>query len=107
MGVPKEIREVPRPVNTVVTDNGRNTPLRYSVRERASSGKYVPGKNPKPKNGRVIGHIIGFKYVPLDAAETGNASGSRRSLKRRRRVRRKAVRPVPFLKKRLLYLTVS
>lgn len=77
MGVPKEIREVPRPVNTVVTDNVRNTPLRYSVRERASSGKYVPGKNPKPKNGSVIGHIIGFKYVPLDAAETGNASGSR------------------------------
>ena len=62
MGVPKEIREVPRPVNTVVVDSGNDTDLRYAVRERAASGKYVPGRNPAPKNGRVIGHIIDFKY---------------------------------------------
>lgn len=76
MGVPKEIREVPRPVNTVVVDSGNDTDLRYAVRERAASGKYVPGRNPAPKNGRVIGHIIDFKYVPADASDSGSAGGS-------------------------------
>ena len=65
MGVPKEIREVERPTNTIVCDNGKDTPFRYAVRERAASGKYVRGKNPQPKNGKVIGHIINFKYVPV------------------------------------------
>lgn len=64
MGVPKEIREVERPTNTIVCDNGKDTPFRYAVRERAASGKYVRGKFPQPKNGKVIGHIINFKYVP-------------------------------------------
>lgn len=45
MAVPEEIRKVQRPINTVVDDNGRNSPLRYAVRERAST-KYVPGGNP-------------------------------------------------------------
>ena len=63
MGVPKEIREVERPTNTIVCDNGKDTPFRYAVRERAASGKYVRGKFPQPKNGKVIGHIINFKYV--------------------------------------------
>ena len=58
MGVPKEIREVERPTNTIVCDNGKDTPFRYAVRERAASGKYVRGKFPQPKNGKVIGHII-------------------------------------------------
>ena len=44
MGVPKEIREVERPTNTIVCDNGKDTPFRYAVRERAASGKYVRGK---------------------------------------------------------------
>ena len=65
MGVPKEIREVERPTNTIVCDNGKDTPFRYAVRERAASGKYVRGKFPQPKNGKVIGHIINFKYVPV------------------------------------------
>ena len=34
MAVPKYIREVPRPVNTVVIDNGKDGPTRYAVRER-------------------------------------------------------------------------
>ena len=38
MGVPKEIREVERPTNTIVCDNGKDTPFRYAVRERAASG---------------------------------------------------------------------
>ena len=60
MTVPAEIRAVPRPVNTIVDDSGTNSPKRYAVRKRASS-KYVPGGNPQPKNGKVIGHIIDYK----------------------------------------------
>ena len=60
MAVPAEIRAVPRPVNTIVDDSGTNSPKRYAVRQRASS-KYIPGGNPQPKNGKVIGHIIDCK----------------------------------------------
>ena len=72
MAVPKYIREVPRPVNTVVIDNGNDGPTRYAVRERKGI-QYVPGGNPQPKNGKVIGHIVDGVYVPkhqaiLDAA---------------------------------------
>jgi hypothetical protein len=63
MAVPESIRLVERPVNTIVDDNGRDGPFRYAVRERAGI-KYVSGGNPQPKNGRVIGHIIGLKFVP-------------------------------------------
>ncbi|MDI9469524.1 MAG: transposase [Bacillota bacterium] len=64
MGVPEEIRKVPRPTNTVVLDNGGDGPKRYAVRERSST-KYVPGGNPQPRNGRVIGHIIDGVFVPV------------------------------------------
>ena len=64
MAVPAEIRAVPRPVNTIVDDSGKDSLKRYAVRQRSSS-KYVPGGNPQPRNGKVIGHIIGNKYVPL------------------------------------------
>lgn len=67
MPVPAEIRAVPRPKNTVVEDNGRKGPNRYAVRERSST-KYVAGSNPQPHNGRVIGHIIDYKFVPKTAA---------------------------------------
>ncbi|MDR1166273.1 MAG: transposase, partial [Deltaproteobacteria bacterium] len=63
MTVPESIRRVERPVNTIVDDYGRDGPFRYAVRERAGT-KYVPGGNPQPNNGRVIGHIIGFEFVP-------------------------------------------
>ena len=56
MVVPEYIRMVPRPVNTIVEDNGRDGPNRFAVRERISI-KYVSGGNPQPKNGKVIGHI--------------------------------------------------
>lgn len=65
MGVPKEIRDVERPANTIVVDNGRDGPKRWAVRERKSSGAYVPGRNPQPVNGGVIGHIIDFRFVPI------------------------------------------
>jgi len=64
MAVPEDIRMVKRPVNTIVDDSGRDSPNRYSVRERAGS-KCVPGGNPKPRNGKVIGHIINDRYVPI------------------------------------------
>lgn len=64
MAVPEAIRKVPRPKNTIVDDNGRDGPLRYAVRVRAGI-KYVYGANPKPRNGRVIGHIINNCFVPV------------------------------------------
>ena len=57
MAVPESIRKVPRPVNTIVQDNGKEGPNRYPVRERISV-TYVSGGNPQPKNGKVIGHIV-------------------------------------------------
>ncbi len=68
MSVPADIRAVPRPKNTIVDDNGRDTPFRYAVRERGST-KYVPGHNPQPRNGKVIGHIIDHKFVPLQKSK--------------------------------------
>ena len=64
MAVPEDIRSVPRPVNTIVDDSGRDGPKRYAVRQRSSS-KYIQGGNPQPHNGKVIGHIIDHLYVPL------------------------------------------
>ena len=66
MAVPASIRAVERPSNTIVEDNGRDGPNRYAVRLRAGV-KYVPGGNPQPRNGKVIGHIVDGKYVPVNA----------------------------------------
>ena len=62
MAVPDYIRKVPRPVNTIVVDNGRDGPNRYAVRERIGT-RYIPGGNPQPRNGKVIGHIRDGKFV--------------------------------------------
>jgi hypothetical protein len=67
VAVPESVRKVPRPVNTIVQDNGKDGPNRYPVRERVSV-TYVSGGNPQPKNGKVIGHIVDGVYVPLDVA---------------------------------------
>ena len=67
MAVPESIRKVPRPVNTIVQDNGKDGPNRYPVRERISV-TCVSGGNPQPKNGKVIGHIVDGMYVPLGVA---------------------------------------
>ena len=64
MPVPENIRKVPRPKNTVVVDNGKPGPNQYAVRARKAE-KYIPGKNPQPINGKVIGHIIDGKFVPI------------------------------------------
>ena len=73
MGVPEEVRKVQRPVNTIVVDSGVDSPNRYAVRERKCSGTYVPGGNPKPINGAVIGHIINYEFVPLAEENTDKA----------------------------------
>lgn len=65
MAIPEEIRKVERPRNTVVTDNGKDGVHRYAVRERAGT-KYVPGGNPQPRNGKVIGYIYNGAYVPKE-----------------------------------------
>lgn len=67
MGVPEKIRSVPRPTNTVVVDTGSNSVLRYAVRARSGT-VYVAGGNPQPRNGKTIGHIIDFKFVPIKSA---------------------------------------
>lgn len=74
MPVPESVRKVPRPKNTIVEDSGRDSDLRYSVRERAGS-KYVSGHNPSPRNGKVIGHIINSEYVPIDKKAQGTRTG--------------------------------
>jgi len=64
MAIPESIRQVTRPVNTIVVDNGRDGPKRYAVRERAGI-QYVAGGNPQPRNGKVIGHITDGRFVPI------------------------------------------
>ena len=64
MAVPEDIRRVERSVNTIVDYSGRDSPCRYSVRERVGA-KCVPGGKPQPRNGKVIGHIIDCQYVPV------------------------------------------
>ena len=71
MGVPENIRAVKRPTNTVVVDTGSNSVLRYAVRERSGT-VYVSGGNPQPRNGKTIGHIIDFKFVPVLSATAQN-----------------------------------
>ncbi|MDD5973395.1 MAG: hypothetical protein PUC01_06750, partial [Spirochaetales bacterium] len=63
MSVPESVRKVARPVNTIVEDSGRDTKYRYAVRERGEI-VYENGSNPRPKNGKVIGHIIDGVFVP-------------------------------------------
>lgn len=67
MAVPNHIRQVPRPVNTIVDDNGREDPNHFAVREGIST-KYVPGGNPQPRNGKAIGHIHDGRYIPKQEA---------------------------------------
>jgi len=73
MAVPAEIRAVKRPVNTIVDDSGRDGLKRYAVRQRSAS-KYIPGGNPQPRNGKVIGHIIGCKFVPVNEASASKGA---------------------------------
>ena len=74
MAVPEEIRKVPRPRNTIVEDSGTDGTYRYAVRER-SRVIYEPGMNPRPVNGKVIGHIIDLAFHPLTVKSKTGADG--------------------------------
>ena len=67
MGVPEAVQKVARPKNTVVIDYGEgHGNLRFAVRERMGV-RYIPKGYPQPKpiNGRVVGHIIDGAFVPV------------------------------------------
>ena len=64
MSVPESVRNVPRPKNTVVVDTKSNGPKRYAVRER-SEYKSSNNKNPSPRNGQIIGHIVNGRFIRL------------------------------------------
>ena len=64
MGIPEEVRRVPRPRNTVVVRSGAEGPRQYAVRERAGAVRGADGRS-RPVNGRVIGHICGGRFIPL------------------------------------------
>lgn len=64
MGVPEEIRKVPRPKNTVVIKYKSGV---YAVRERVGC-RNVDGRR-IPVEGSVIGHIVDGEYVPIDGTE--------------------------------------
>lgn len=66
MPVPLEIRQVPRPKNTVVIDSKSGGQFRHAVLERRQS-VCRPGHNPSPRNGKTIGHIIDGKHIPCTA----------------------------------------
>lgn len=66
MGVPEEIRSVPRPKNTVVVPSGSG----YRVRKRIGC-KNVDGRR-IPTDGGYIGSIIDGKYVPDTIRNAGS-----------------------------------
>ena len=63
MKVPEEVRKVSRPANTIVVPYGKNHD-RYAVRSR-SGCRYDHGRR-IPVNGKIIGHIVDLKYVPIE-----------------------------------------
>jgi len=65
MGIPEEIRRIPRPKNTVVVFSGHSGARQYAVRERAGL-RYGAKGNPQPINGRVIGHIVNGQFIALN-----------------------------------------
>lgn len=71
MPIPKEILAVERPKNTIVVAYGKNKDL-YAVRQRVGcrndNGRHLP------INGPTIGHIVNYKYVPIDDVEPSNIS---------------------------------
>ena len=62
MPIPADILAVSRPKNTVVICYGKNKD-RYGVRERTGCS-YSEGRR-LPKNGKIIGHIENYEYVPI------------------------------------------
>ncbi len=75
MAVPIEIRQVKRPLNTVVIDTKLNSNKRYAVRVRNGAYKREDGSY-YPKNGSTIGYIIDNKFVPISHLKKSNISCS-------------------------------
>ena len=63
MPIPKEILSVERPKNTIVYAYGKNKD-KYAVKKRIGC-RYDKGRR-IPVTGSTIGHIIDFKYVPIE-----------------------------------------
>ena len=63
MAIPEAIRNVERPVNSVVVDHGGCGPLRYAVIERVGC-RHVNGRN-MPVDGRTIGHIVEGVFIAI------------------------------------------
>ena len=61
MAIPKEIREIPRPKNTIVVSYGKDKNL-YGVRIRIGCKR--DGKRNIPQTGPTIGHIRDGRYIP-------------------------------------------
>ena len=78
MPIPKEILEVERPTNTVVTAYGKDKNL-YGVRQRI--GCRNDGGRHLPVNGPTIGHIVDGRYVPIIQTEPAGISLSAVDLK--------------------------
>lgn len=79
MGVPEEVRKVPRPIGTVVMDSRKGI---YAVREKLYMEPYQDesGRWHRPsRNGKVVGHIIDGRYVPKE--EDGSVSVGRVDVK--------------------------
>ena len=78
MPIPKEILAVERPKNTVVVAYGKNKD-RYAVRQRIGcrndNGRHLP------INGPTIGHIVDYKYIPIDDSQPANISNAPIDLK--------------------------
>ena len=64
--IPKEILAVERPKNTIVVVYGKNKD-KYAVRERIGC-KYDKGRR-VPINGKIIGHIINYKFIKKQIKE--------------------------------------
>ena len=55
----------------MVVENKDEGPKHYAVRQRNGS-VYIPGKNPQPVNGKVIGHIYEGKFIPIEETPAAN-----------------------------------
>lgn len=78
MAIPPEILAVPRPTNSIVYAYGKNKD-KYGVRIRIGCVR-KNGQN-HPVNGPTVGHIVGFKYVPLPEEEIESVKYAEISMK--------------------------
>ena len=72
MAIPADILRVERPKNTFVVSYGSKDCPKYAVRKRLGC-KYDKGRR-LPINGPTIGHIINFKYIPIEVEYIENLS---------------------------------